>query len=230
MRAYVLCGGFGTRLRSVTTAQKALVPVQGEPFLLRVLEQLAKADVTHAVLCAHYQADQILAQLPELAAKSGLRLDVVVVAEPLGTGGALLNALEEMPTYERYLLLNADTYLESSAYQGMIAASGQAILGVKVEDRQRYGSLAVDASNHLLSLLEKGAEGAGLINGGVYCFSPLAFSGWAVKPCSLEQDLLPDLLQRESVQVIPYGGRFIDIGTPESLHFFLNEFYLDNQS
>ena len=63
MRAYVLCGGFGTRLRSVTDAQKALVPVHGEPFLARVLHQLGQAGIDEAVLCAHYRAEQLAEQL-----------------------------------------------------------------------------------------------------------------------------------------------------------------------
>ena len=86
MRAYVLCGGFGTRLRSVTDTQKALVPVHGEPFLARVLRQLARAGISEAVLCAHYRAEQVAEQLAALAHDAGLRLtatdmEIAVVEE-----------------------------------------------------------------------------------------------------------------------------------------------------
>ena len=97
MRAYVLCGGFGTRLRSVTDTQKALVPVHGEPFLARVLRQLARAGISEAVLCAHYRAEQVAEQLAALAHDAGLRLTLVVEPTAMGTGGALLNALREQP-------------------------------------------------------------------------------------------------------------------------------------
>lgn len=230
MRAYVLCGGFGTRLRSVTDAQKALVPVHGEPFLARVLHQLAHAGVTEAVLCAHYRAEQVVEQLATLARDAGLPLRLVVEETPMGTGGALLNALREQPIKGRYLVLNADTFLDADGYRLMAQGEGNALLGVRVEDRSRYGSLALNAQGHLLGLEEKGRAGAGLINAGVYAFTCEAFEAVPVRACSMEQELLPELLARESVRVIEYSGRFIDIGTPESLDRYANDFQMEPSS
>lgn len=230
MRAYVLCGGFGTRLRSVTDAQKALVPVHGEPFLARVLRQLALAGISEAVLCAHYRAEQVAEQLAALAQDAGLRLMLVVESSPMGTGGALLNALREQPPQRRYLVLNADTFLDADGYRQMVQGQGNALLGVRVDDRTRYGSLEVDAGGRLCALLEKGREGLGLINAGVYAFTVEAFVGAAVRACSMEHELLPELLVRETVSVIEYNGRFIDIGTPESLDRYANDFWMEPTS
>lgn len=230
MRAYVLCGGFGTRLRSVTDAQKALVPVHGEPFLARVLRQLGQAGIDEAVLCAHYRADQLAEQLDALAAGSGLRLEMVVEREPLGTGGALLNALRERPPHGRYLALNADTFLDPEGYRLAAQGEGNALLAVRVADRSRYGSLALDAAGLLVALREKGQGSEGLINAGVYAFTHEAFAAVPVRACSMEHDLLPALLERQPVRVIEYDGRFIDIGTPESLERYANEFHPDASS
>lgn len=230
MRAYVLCGGFGTRLRSVTDAQKALVPVHGEPFLARVLRQLALAGISEAVLCAHYRAEQVAEQLAALAQDAGLRLMLVVESSPMGTGGALLNALREQPPQRRYLVLNADTFLDADGYRQMVQGQGNALLGVRVDDRTRYGSLEVDAGGRLCALLEKGREGPGLINAGVYAFTIEAFVGAAVRACSMEHEMLPELLVRETVSVIEYNGRFIDIGTPESLDRYANDFWMEPTS
>ena len=227
MRAYVLCGGFGTRLRSVTDTQKALVPVHGEPFLARVLRQLARAGVSEAVLCAHYRAEQVAEQLAALAQDAGLQLSLVVETSPMGTGGALLNALREQPPQGRYLVLNADTFIDAEGYALMAQGQGNALLGVQVDDRSRYGSLEVDAGGQLRALLEKGREGPGLINAGVYAFIRDTFVSTAVCACSMEQDLLPDLLAGEAVSVIEYSGRFIDIGTPESLDRYANDFWME---
>lgn len=227
MRAYVLCGGFGTRLRSVTNAQKALVPVHGKPFLARVLRQLALAGISEAVLCAHYRAEQVAEQLVDLARDAGLRLMLVIETSPMGTGGALLNALREQPAQDRYLVLNADTFLDADGYRLMVQGQGNALLGVRVDDRSRYGSLEVDAAGRLHALTEKGREGPGLINAGVYAFTYETFSRTAVRLCSMEQELLPELLVRETVRVIEYGGRFIDIGTPESLGQYANDFWME---
>jgi len=230
MRAYVLCGGFGTRLRSVTEAQKALVPVHGEPFLARVLRQLALAGITEAVLCAHYRAEQVAEQLAGLALDARLQLTLVVEPSPMGTGGALLNALCEQPARDRYLVLNADTFVDADGYRQMVQGQGNALLGVRVDDRSRYGSLEVDGSGRLCALLEKGREGPGLINAGVYAFTCETFVSATVRACSMEHELLPELLAREMVSVIEYGGRFIDIGTPESLDRYTNDFWMESSS
>ena len=227
MRAYVLCGGFGTRLRSVTDSQKALVPVHGEPFLARVLSQLARAGISEGVLCAHYRAEQVAEQLAELSRQAGLPLSMVVEQSPLGTGGALLNALCEQPAQGRYLVLNADTFVDVQGYRQMLLSEGNAVLAARVDDRSRYGSLALTATGHLAALQEKGVQGAGLINAGVYAFTASAFAATSVRACSMEHDLLPELLQREAVTVVDYSGRFIDIGTPESLARYTHEFLPD---
>lgn len=228
MRAYVLCGGLGTRLRSITgETQKALVPVHGQPFLSTVLQQLAQAGVVEVVLCAHYRADQVAAQLDGLAQTSGLRLHLVVEPALLGTGGALLNALQQLPAQGRYLVLNADTYLQAEAYRLVSLAPGNAVLAVMVGDRSRYGSLSVDATGGLSSIAEKGQQGPGLVNGGVYAFCPEALEGSAVSVCSLERDLLPGLVQHQRIDVLEYAGHFIDIGTPESFARYSAEFETD---
>ena len=224
MRAYVLCGGFGTRLRSVTDSQKALVSVNGEPFLARVLRQLSHAGITEAVLCAHYRAEQVAEQLATLGQDAGLKLILVVEPTPLGTGGALLNALNEQPAAGRYLVLNADTFIDAQGYRLAAQGQGNALLAVQVDDRSRYGSLALNSDGHLVALQEKGLEGEGLINAGVYAFTREAFAAVPVRACSMEHDLLPELLAREVVTVIEYAGRFIDIGTPESLDRYATDF------
>ncbi|MBD9484378.1 NTP transferase domain-containing protein [Pseudomonas sp. PDM14] len=227
MRAYVLCGGLGTRLRSVTDSQKALVQVHGEPFLARVLRQLKQAGIADVVLCAYYRAEQLAEQLTALSRDCGLPLDMVVDPELLGTGGALLNALHERPPQGRYLVLNADTFLDADAYRMAAASEGNALVAVRIADRSRYGSLEVGEQSILIALREKGLEGEGLINAGVYAFVSTAFEVIAPTPCSLERDLIPELLERQPVVVIDYAGRFIDIGTPESLARYVNDFQAD---
>lgn len=226
MRAYVLCGGFGTRLRSVTgDSQKALVSIHGEPFLVHVLQQLVVAGITEAVLCAHYRADQVAKQLEGLSRATGLPLRMVLESEPLGTGGALLNALRELPPEDRYLVLNADTFLDPEAYRLAATAVGDVLVAVRVEERAQYGSLEVDTQGQLLALREKGQQGPGLVNAGVYAFTPMAFAKAEVSVCSMEQDLLPGLLHGKGIAVLEYSDRFIDIGTPESLDRYLNDFH-----
>ena len=142
----------------------------------------------------------------------------------MGTGGAVLGALREVPPCGRYLVLNADTYLDQQAYRLAFASSQDALVAVLVEDRSRYGSLVCSENFQLLALKEKGASGAGPVNAGVYAFATDSLSEFAVQPCSIEKDILPLLIQRNQLFVCEYSGPFIDIGTPDSLGAFKSGF------
>lgn len=221
MRAYILCGGFGTRLSTVLKGgQKAVVDVHGRPFLALVLEQLRLAGVSEAVLCAHYRADQMAELLPQLSAESGVALQLVVEEQPLGTGGAILNALREVAPGGRYVVLNADTWLQASAYRLAFDCAQDAIVAVLVEDRSRYGSLECSTGQELLALHEKGLDGPGRVNAGVYAFAAGSLQGFEVQACSMEKDILPRLIERRQLHVCDYRGPFVDIGTPDSLTQF----------
>ena len=224
MYAYILCGGFGTRLRSVLKdTQKAAVDIHGRPFLALVLAQLREAGVSRGVLCAHYRADQLAALLPALEAESGLSLQLVVEDTPLGTGGALLNALIHVPPGTRYLVLNADTFLQSGAYRLALEDERDVLVGVQVEDRSRYGSVRCSAQGEVLGFEEKGQSGPGWVNAGVYGLTAGALEGLPVSNCSMEQDLLPSLIRQQRLYLRQYSGAFVDIGTPDSLDAFRSD-------
>lgn len=230
MRAYILCGGFGTRLRSVIKdAQKAVVDIQGRPFLSLVLDQLRDAGVTEAVLCAFYRSDQLAELLPSLATESGLSLKLVIEPQPMGTGGAILHALREVPPDGRYLVLNADTFLDQQAYRLALASSQDMLVAAHVDDRSRYGSLCVGEDRQLLALEEKGIAGEGWVNAGVYAFGCDTLDEFPVIFCSMEKDILRRLIQRNRLFVSDYSGPFIDIGTPDSLSAFQSAFQGINQ-
>ena len=118
MKALILCGGLGTRLRSeIGASQKAVADVDGRPFLYYVVEQLAQAGIKDLVFCTHYQSGQVeqfTASLPEDSAR---RIANVCEPTPMGTGGALLYALAELRYDGPFIALNADTYLDASAYR-----------------------------------------------------------------------------------------------------------------
>ncbi|GHT90294.1 nucleoside-diphosphate-sugar pyrophosphorylase [Betaproteobacteria bacterium] len=224
MQAYILCGGLGTRLRSVIKdTQKTIVDIDGRPFLSLVLACLKPAGITRVVLCAGYRADQLETLLPGLSADSGLKLEIVVETSPLGTGGAILNGLQQHPPEGRYLVLNADTFLDSCAYPLIASVSRDTLLAVQVADRSRYGGLRCHEDDRVQELLEKSLTGPGLINGGIYNFSPQTLNAWPVRPCSLERDILPEIIRNGQFFVIKYSGAFTDIGTPESLEIFKRE-------
>jgi D-glycero-alpha-D-manno-heptose 1-phosphate guanylyltransferase len=215
----ILAGGLGTRLRSVVADRpKVLAPVAGRPFIAHLLEQLARAGVRRTTLLLGFAADQVRATFGN--SYDGISLQYSTENEPLGTGGALRLALPQL-TEPTILLLNGDSYCDvdmATLIASHRARLAQATLALaQVADVSRYGSVCVDESQRLVRFEEKGAaRGRGWINAGMYLLNRAILetipAGQAV---SLEREVLPQLIQSQPVFGFP-GGKFIDIGTPES--------------
>ncbi len=216
--AVILSGGLGTRLRSVVSDRpKVMATVAGRPFLTHLLDQLIESGIRKAVLCTGYMAELIRNELGERY--RSMELVYSVETTPLGTGGALRNAIGQMEG-DMLLVLNGDSYCQchiadfiakqsaSGAYAGMVLA--------QVEDVARFGAVLTNGSSFVESFKEKGGQtGPGWINAGIYLL-PLALVQDICPDgqVSLERDIFPALLVKGL-----YGhhctGSFIDIGVPE---------------
>lgn len=224
VRAFVLCGGLGTRLRAaVADVPKVLAPIAGRPFLDVLVGELHRAGLRRLVLLVGHMADQVEAHVRGPLARSHPDLEIELSAEPapLGTAGALKHAARFVDGTS--LLLNGDTYLELDA-AGLLAAHRRStapitLAAVSVADTSRYGALELGGGDLLRRFTEKsGSAGAGPINAGFYAFEPRLLDEIAAgRAVSLEREVLPALLLRgEEIHVHRQAGRFVDIGTPES--------------
>ena len=218
MKAIILCGGFGSRLRTVIgETQKAVAEVDGKPFLHIVIEKLVSAGLSELIFCTHYQSEQVelaLAALDEDAARQAV---VLREEEPMGTGGAILNAIRGLRLQGDFIALNADTYVMAEAYRLARESPPPALIVREVEDCARFGSVSFDDSAKVLEMNEKGVTGPGFISMGIYHFHTDDLDGFPTVPCSLEKDILPQLVNRGQLRVRQYSGDFVDIGTPQSL-------------
>ena len=217
----VLAGGLGTRLRgSIGALPKVLAPVAGRPFLDILLDQIARQGFRRVVLLLGYRADAVEAHLAQ-APRADLVIETVIEAAPLGTAGAVRQALPRL-TSDPVVVMNGDTFVEFdagallSALRGSDAAA--ALVAVRVADAGRYGGLDVDHAGRVTRFLEKRPDaGPGLINGGVYAFGRRFLDAlMAGDGSSLERDVL-ERQPAGTLLAVETGGRFIDIGTPESL-------------
>jgi len=222
MKAVILAGGLGTRLKSsVTDKPKSMVPVLGRPFLEYQIEQLEKYGVKEIVLCVAHLANQIKHHF-----KGGVEFNVNIQyateKKLLGTGGALKNA-EPYLDKATFLALNGDSYLEINLsdffqYHKKRKSSGTIAL-TRVSKTEKYGLVKTGKGNKITEFLEKEEKGKpySTVNAGVYLFEPevLSFIPPGQK-ISLERCILPLLLKK---QVPLFGclcsGYFIDIGTPQ---------------
>ncbi len=218
MKAFVLCGGFGTRIRSVIgETQKAVADIDGTPFLELIVKNVLNGGIGDVVLCTHYKSEQVESVASKIREKYNVCIEVIREPEPLGTGGALVNAIKELAYKGKFLALNADTYLAPEAYELVSNCAKPSLLVTQVDDAQRYGAVVLDECDKVVKLSEKNNTGPGYVSAGVYLFETKIFEELPPGNISLERDILPKLVDLKHLQAVKYNGPFIDIGIPEAL-------------
>ena len=222
MRAVVLLGGEGTRLRPLTyTTPKQLLPVVEVPMLERVLAHLRAHGVSEAVLSLGYRPDAFLAAYPNHEA-AGVRLDYAVEPEPLDTAGAIAFAAGHVGIDETFIVVNGDvlTDVDTSALVAFHRAHGaSATIHLKaVDDPTRFGVVPTDADGRVLEFVEKPPADrvpTNLINAGTYVMEPEVLaripSGRRV---SVERETFPALAAEGAVFAMASDAYWLDTGTP----------------
>lgn len=218
-QAVILAGGLGSRLGDRTrSTPKPLLPVGGVPFLEHVLWNLRRHGIREIVLSTGYLAEKFVESLGD-GSRWGMKIDHVVEPEPAGTGGALLLCHDRLQ--DRFLFLNGDTLFDINYLDldcTAVEAGALACLALRqVENAGRYGAVTLEG-NLVTSFSEKTAAGRdGLINGGISVLKRTVLDWIPRSPCSLEQDVIPQLVAAGKVAGRAYDGFFIDIGLPETL-------------
>jgi NDP-sugar pyrophosphorylase family protein len=232
MKAVVLVGGEGTRLRPLTqTMPKPLVPLMDRPSLDHVLDHLARHGVHEVVLSSPYLEEMFD---PFIASRHGdPAITWITETTPLGTGGAIVNALETLGADEPFFALNGDilTDLDLTA---MLAwhRERSAVVTIAlhhVEDARAFGLVLTRGDGSVLEFREKPEEPEpGDINGGTYLLDPAALAGWAAGDLlSIERDIFPAVIAAgHGVFGFRADAYWLDLGTPAQYlqaHFDLFE-------
>ena len=217
MKAVVLAGGFGTRLRDrVPDLPKPMAPVAGRPFLEYVLDRLVAGGINEVILSVGYRAESIEAHFGH--AYRGATLRYAVETEPLGTGGAMAHALRgEGPA--PVLVLNGDTFLNIDL--GDLIRwyaehpSRVAMVLKQTPDVARYGAVKL-VEDRVAGFAEKGKAGPGLINAGIYVVMPEVLSSLGMSGnFSFETAILQPHCDTLKPRAYVTNAYFIDIGVPE---------------
>ena len=231
MQAILLCGGMGTRLRSVVSDRpKPMADICGKPFLQYLLEMLRDKGITEVIFALGYMGEMIEEYFQDGSA-FGLKIAYSYEEDPLGTGGAIRNALPKIME-EEVLVLNADTYFPMD-YQGLYRFhqenDGDFSLATRaVPDISRYGAVRRDAAGRILAWNEKLEDGgqplAGEINGGIYVMKKSLIAEIPEGKQSLEQDCVPKWLSEgKRIFGLPFDGYFMDIGIPKDYQQFITD-------
>ncbi|MBI2830945.1 MAG: NDP-sugar synthase [Chloroflexi bacterium] len=231
MKAVILVGGKGTRLRPLTNnLTKAMVPVLNRPFLEHALRYLKKHGVDEVILAMGYLPDPIQEYFGD-GSRLGIKLIYMVEETPLGTAGAVKNA--EQLLDDTFVVLNGDI-LTNIDLTAMIKRHFEvrpraSIALTRVDNPTLYGVVETDSSEMVKRFIEKPAPDkvtSHMINAGIYILEPDVLKNVPpATPFMFERQVFPTLLENgQPVLSYPSDAYWIDIGTPEKylkVHFDL---------
>lgn len=221
---FILAGGLGTRLAHVISdVPKPMAKVSGRPFLEWQILWLLRQGLSDIVLLVGYKHELIRSHFGDGSA-FGATIRYSVETELLGTGGAILKALE-LFTAEEFVIVNGDTFFDIPLQwlinfrRSMLPQDSFCIALKYCEDVSRYGQVTVDHNWKISGFIEKkDNSGDGYINGGIYIGSADTLQAWKTKKLSMEKEIFPALTRSDRLFGIPFGDRFIDIGVPEDYY------------
>jgi NDP-sugar pyrophosphorylase family protein len=224
VKAVVLVGGEGTRLRPLTsTTPKPLLPIAGRPMVERQLAWLAAHGVDEVVLSLGYLPDAFVEHFPD-GRFASMRLTYAVEQEPLGTAGAIRFAAEHADIDERFVVCNGDilTTLDLRAFVDFHVEHGAtaSIHLSRVDDPTALGVVPTYPDGEVKAFIEKPAAGeapTNWINAGTYVLEPEVLGRIpSAMATSIERETFPRLLEdRGRVYALATDDYWLDVGTPE---------------
>jgi D-glycero-alpha-D-manno-heptose 1-phosphate guanylyltransferase len=217
MEGIILAGGMGTRLSGlINDIPKPMAPVNGKPFLYYVFNWLRKYPVGKIVISAGYKSEPILEYLGNVF--MNIPVSYAIEEKPLGTGGAVMYALNETDE-DNILLINGDTYFPvdlNKLIKSHLASQNRITIALKpMKDFSRYGSVECKGDT-VLKFNEKKHCSKGLINGGIYLVNrEFLESRQLPESFSFEKEILEKEAGSSLLKCMIFDDPFIDIGIPE---------------
>jgi mannose-1-phosphate guanylyltransferase len=221
VKAVVLVGGEGTRMRPLTeTTPKPLLPLMDRPSLAHVLDHLARHGVHEVVLSSPYLEETFD---PFIRSRRGdPKITWITETEPLGTGGAVVNALGALASDEPFIALNGDILTDLDLTRMLELhrerAASVTIALHHVEDARAFGMVDIDDDGKVMEFEEKPKDPLpGDINAGTYVIDPEALSAWhAGDEASIEREIFPEVIASgRPVYGFASDAYWLDLGTPE---------------
>jgi mannose-1-phosphate guanylyltransferase len=222
MKAVVLVGGFGTRLRPLTlTRPKQMLPILHRPMIEHVLEHLADHGITEAVLSMGYKPNAFADAYPD-GRHAGVALHYAIEPEPLDTAGAIRFAALHAGIDERFVVVNGDVLTDLDI--GALVAfhdehGGEGTIALhQVEDPSAFGVVPTDGDGRVLAFVEKPTREEAptdLINAGTYVLEAKVLDRIADgRKVSIEREVFPAMVADQALYAMSGNTYWIDTGTP----------------
>jgi mannose-1-phosphate guanylyltransferase len=222
VKAVVLVGGFGTRLRPLTLGvPKQMLPVVDRPMIERVVAGLGANGVTDAVLSLGYKPDAFMQAYPD-GTCAGVALHYAVEPEPLDTAGAVRFAALDAGIDDRFIVVNGDVLTDADiaaiwAFHDKQGAEGTISL-TPVEDPSRYGVVPIDADGRVEAFIEKPPADeapSNWINAGTYVLEPSVIERIPDgRKVSIERETFPAMVADGTLFALQSDEYWVDAGTP----------------
>jgi len=221
MKALILVGGFGTRLRPLTlSVPKPIVEFANKPSIIHQIEALVKIGVDEVVLAVNYQPELMSAVMRDWEKKLGVKITYSQESEPLGTAGPLGLAKDILNDGQPFFVLNSDVictfpFQELLTFHKNHGAEGT-IMVTKVEEPSKYGVVVADESGKISRFEEKPQIFVGnKINAGLYIFNPSILNRIEPRPTSIEKEIFPKMASEGQLYCMVLPHFWMDIGQPK---------------
>jgi len=217
MKAIILAGGMGTRLREVVRdVPKPMASVGGKPFLEYLLRQLKRWGIKDVILSVGY-GKEIVSAYFGTGDPFGMNIDYSEEDEPLGTGGALKKAILRGDD-PLYLVMNGDSYFNINFLDLMTYHDSKPSMTTMslafVKDMGRYGSVEIGDDGSIENFKKEGFSGPGFINGGIYLIDRDIIKLIPDGHISLEGHVLPIVRDEKRLFGKAFDTFFLDMGLP----------------
>ena len=223
MKALILVGGYGTRLRPLTLSRpKPLVEFANKPMLLHQIEALVEAGVNHVVLAVSYHAEALEKEVSVEAERLGIKITFSLEKEPLGTAGPLALSLDILASGdESFFVLNSDVvcdfpFKEMVEFHLKHGKEGTIVV-TRVDEPSKYGVVVYnEGSGKIERFVEKPPEFvSNKINAGLYIFKPSILNRIEAKPTSIEKEVFPYMASDGELYCMQLSGFWMDVGQPK---------------
>lgn len=222
MKALILVGGYGTRLRPLTfSVAKPLVPFCNKPIVMHQIEALVKVGVKEIILAVNYEPQAMLEFLEKASKDLGVKITCSKEEEPLGTAGPIALASKLLlADNEPFFMFNSDVICtfplkEMLAFHKAHGKEGT-IMVTPVEDPSKYGVVLYEKDGKIQKFIEKPKEPiSNKINAGIYLFNVDIIKRIQPRPTSIEREIFPEMASQSHLYAMELPNYWMDIGQPK---------------
>jgi len=223
LRALILVGGYGTRLRPLTFEHpKPLVPFCGKPIVAHQIDALIKVGVKEIILAVNYQPQVMVEYLKRYEEEKGIKIIISQEDVPMGTAGPLYLAKKHLQADSSpFFMFNSDVICqfplaEMLAFHRKHKKEGT-IMVTRVKDPSKYGVVVSNPDDgQIQRFVEKPQVFiSDAINAGIYLFNPSIVNRIENRPTSIERETFPKMADEKDLHAMVLPGYWMDIGQPK---------------